>query len=220
MKKVILGLICGILILGVATGCGNKENNETSKYMKPISYIDDRNWNIVGTTTPNENGIIEAIDGRPFYLIGTKNDEIVEAVSLDNDYKIENKNNKYYKISMLEFYMNCDSSLSYNGKNSEYNINLLMSVADPVKFFESSNIASTDTSNNLFGGFTTKDLFNNSLKEKLENNLNEIIVDYLEENNLEFAPSLELGSHITDSLDELLRNSNGIEIVSANLNLK
>lgn len=220
MKKIILGLICSILILGVATGCGNGEEGKTSKYMKPVTYVENNDFNIVGLTTPDENGIIKSIPNRPFYLIAVDNNEIVDAVLLDSDYKSQKNNQKYYKISMLEFYMNCDSSLNYNGKESQYNINLLMSVSDPVKFFESSNIMSTDTSNNLFNGFTVKDLFNNSLKKELENNLNEIIIEYLEENKLEFSPSLDLGNHITDSLDELIRPTKGIEIVDVNLNLK
>lgn len=219
MKKIILSVMCCLLVIGFTSGCSNNKNNESSKYMKPITYIEDNNWNIVDLTTPDENGIIKSIEGRPFYLIAVENNEIVDAVILDDDYKVENNNNKYYKISVLEFYMNCESSLNYNGKDSKYNIKLLMSVSDPVKFFETSNIISTDTSNNLFGGYTSKDLFNNSLKGELENNLNEIIIEYLEENNLDFSPSIDLGNYISNSLDELLRNSTGIKIVDVNLNL-
>lgn len=218
MKKIILGVMCCLLVLGFTSGCSNVENNEISKYMKPITYIEDNKWNIVGLTTPDENGIVNSIEGRTLYLIAVNGNEIVYAAKLDNDYKVENNDNKYYKISK-EFHMNCESSLNYNGKNSKYNISLSMSVSDPVKFFESSNIMSTDTSDNLFGGFTSKDLFNNSLKEELENNLNEIIVEYLEKNNLDFSPSLDLENYISDSLDELIRNSKGIEIVDVNLNL-
>lgn len=30
-KKVLLGLLCGVLVLGLSTGCGNKENNTNSE---------------------------------------------------------------------------------------------------------------------------------------------------------------------------------------------
>lgn len=219
MKKLVLSLICGLLILNFTSGCSNKKNEETSKYAKSVTYIEDNNWNIVALTTPDENGIIKPNNNRPFYLIAVNNNEIVDAIILDSDYKATN-NNEYYKISMLEFYIHCESSLNYNGKDNKYDIELLMSISDPVKFFESSNIMSTDTSNNLFGGFTSKDLFNNSLKIELENNLNEIIVEYLEENNLDFNPSNDLANYIINSLNELLRPFKGIEIVNISLNLK
>lgn len=220
MKKMFLMLICCFLILGFTVGCGNKTNNNVSENSKEVTYIDDDHWNIVDSVTPDDDGIIKSDNSRPFTLIVVDDEEIVDCVNLDKDYISTNNEYKYYKISLLEFYLNCESSINHKGKGNKYNIKLLISISDPIKFLEASNILKGDTTSNLFKGFTTKDLFENSLKNELESNLNGIIIEYLEKNKVEFSLSFELEEYISNYLDEIIRPTKGIKIEHINLNLK
>ena len=42
-KKILLSLLCGILVLGVATGCGNKENNSGDNNSTNNSTVENNN---------------------------------------------------------------------------------------------------------------------------------------------------------------------------------
>ncbi len=218
MKKILIGLMCSFLILGFTSGCDSKSNN-TSKGSNSITYIEDNSWNIVSETT-SDNGVIKASNSSPFVLIAVDNEEIVDYVNLEKDYTVTNSNYKFYKMSLSEFHVNVESSINYKNKDNNYEISLHLSIADPVKFFETANVLNTDTTNNLFGGFTAKDLFNNSLKDILEENLNDIIIEYLDTKNTEFMPNLELEDHISNSLDELIRSTKGIRVISVDLTSK
>ncbi len=210
MRKIVTGLLV-VAILFVVTGCGNKST---------VNFIKNDDWNLVNEVTPDENGVIQSYNQDGFGLIVVEDEEIKEYISLTSDYNTSNDDYKYYKISLYEFDLTCESSLSYKNNDYNYEIKILTSISEPITFFQSNNVIKTDTKDNIMKGFTKENLFANSLKDVLEQELNPLITKYLDENDMEFSSNEALANYVSYSLDEIVQNAIGLNIKSVEITIK
>lgn len=128
-------------------------------------------------------------------VIYSKNGKYKKMIKIGDSYIVEDDTDSFYEFeSSGSIYLS--GKININGKNQKYYVNLRFEILDYDKLFNQINLNSAKR--NIFNGIGASQVYEQTFKNYLNNNINIIIKDYMNTNNKSEFISVEHSSNFSD----------------------